>query len=54
MQRKVLALMIPALLMAGAAHAAEIYNKDGNKLDLYGKVDGLHYFSDDTSKDGDQ
>lgn len=54
MQRKVLALMIPALLMAGAAHAAEIYNKDGNKLDLYGKVDGLHYFSDDASKDGDQ
>ena len=49
MQRKVLALMIPALLMAGAAHAAEIYNKDGNKLDLYGKVDGLHYFSDDTA-----
>lgn len=41
MQRKVLALMIPALLMAGATHAAEIYNKDGNKLDLYGKVDGL-------------
>ena len=54
MQRKVLALMIPAVLMAGAAHAAEIYNKDGNKLDLYGKVDGLHYFSDDASKDGDQ
>ena len=54
MQRKVLALMIPALLMAGAAHAAEIYNKDGNKLDLYGKVDGLHYFSDVASKDGDQ
>ena len=52
--KKVLALMIPALLMAGAAHAAEIYNKDGNKLDLYGKVDGLHYFSDDASKDGDQ
>ena len=36
MQRKVSAWMIPALLMAGAAHA-EIYNKDGNKLDLYGK-----------------
>ena len=28
--------------------------KDGNKLDLYGKVDGLHYFSDDDSQDGDQ
>ena len=54
MKRKVLALVIPALLAAGAAHAAEIYNKDGNKLDLYGKVDGLHYFSSDSSKDGDQ
>ncbi|RXY39560.1 porin, partial [Klebsiella pneumoniae] len=47
MKRKVLDLVIPALLAAGAAHAAEIYNKDGNKLDLYGKVDGLHYFSSD-------
>ena len=54
MNRKVLALVIPALLAAGAAHAAEIYNKDGNKLDLYGKVDGLHYFSDDANSDGDQ
>ena len=54
MKRKVLALVIPALLAAGAAHAAEIYNKDGNKLDLYGKVDGLHYFSSASKKDGDQ
>lgn len=29
MKRKVLALVIPALLAAGAAHAAEIYNKEG-------------------------
>ena len=54
MKSKVLALLIPALLAAGAAHAAEVYNKDGNKLDLYGKVDGLHYFSDNSAKDGDQ
>lgn len=54
MKRKVLALVIPALLCAGAAHAAEIYNKDGNKLDLYGKVDGLHYFSSNSDHDGDQ
>lgn len=47
MKRKVLALLLPALLAAGAANAAEIYNKNGNKLDLYGKVDGLRYFSDD-------
>ncbi|KPU04484.1 hypothetical protein AN697_12885 [Enterobacter cloacae subsp. cloacae] len=50
----VLSLLVPALLVAGAANAAEIYNKDGNKLDLYGKVDGLHYFSDDDGQDGDQ
>ena len=54
MKRKALALVFPALLGIGAAHAAEVYNKDGNKLDLYGKVDGLHYFSDDSSNDGDQ
>jgi len=54
MKLKALALLVPAMLIAGAAHSAEVYNKEGNKLDLYGKVDGLHYFSDDASKDGDQ
>ncbi|WP_342324345.1 porin OmpC [Kosakonia sp. BYX6] len=54
MKVKVLSLLVPALLVAGAANAAEVYNKDGNKLDLYGKVDGLHYFSDDDGSDGDQ
>lgn len=54
MNRKVLALLVPALLVAGAANAAEVYNKNGNKLDLYGKVDGLRYFSDDAGNDGDQ
>nr|HBK4929858.1 porin OmpC [Citrobacter freundii] len=46
--------LLPALLAAGAANAAEIYNKNGNKLDLYGKVDGLRYFSDNPGDDGDQ
>ncbi len=54
MKRNILAVVIPALLAAGAANAAEIYNKDGNKLDLYGKVDGLHYFSKDKGNEGDQ
>ncbi|WP_337024451.1 MULTISPECIES: porin OmpF [unclassified Pantoea] len=54
MKRNILAVVIPALLAAGAANAAEIYNKDGNKLDLYGKAVGLHYFSDDSGSDGDQ
>ena len=32
------------------ANAAEIYNKDGNKLDLYGRVNAKHYFSDSKSQ----
>ena len=40
--------------MAVSAQAAEIYNKDGNKLDLYGKVDGLHYFSSNKNENGDE
>ncbi|NIF48078.1 porin OmpF [Enterobacter sp. Ap-1006] len=47
MKRNILAVVIPALLVAGAANAAEIYNKDGNKVDLYGKAVGLHYFAKD-------
>jgi outer membrane pore protein F len=54
MKRNILAVVIPALLVAGAANAAEIYNKDGNKLDLYGKVDARHQFSDSDGDDGDE
>ena len=54
MKRKVLAILVPALLMAGAANAAEMYNKDGNKVDLYGKVDARHTFSDNAGDDGDE
>ncbi|EHQ1209284.1 porin, partial [Escherichia coli] len=54
MKRKVLAMLVPALLVAGAANAAEIYNKNGNKLDLYGKVDTRHTFSDNPGDDGDE
>ena len=54
MKRNLLAVVIPALLVAGTANAAEVFNKDSNKLDLYGKVVGLHYFSDDDGSDGDQ
>ncbi|EBV5086383.1 porin OmpC [Salmonella enterica subsp. enterica serovar Ball] len=56
MKKTVVALtaVASALMMAGMANAAEIYNKDGNKLDLYGKLDALHYFSGNHGKDGDQ
>jgi len=53
MKKSALAIVIAALSLSTAAHAAEVYNKDGNKLDLYGKIKGLHYFSKDKSNDGD-
>lgn len=54
MKRNILAVVIPALMFAGAANAAEMYNKDGNKVDIYGKVDVRHYFADkDSGEDGD-
>ncbi|KAE8276266.1 porin, partial [Enterobacter sp. C6] len=54
MKLKLVAVAVTSMLAAGVVNAAEIYNKDGNKLDLYGKVTGLHYFSDDAGADGDK
>jgi len=48
------ALAVPFVMLAGEASAAEIYNQNGNRLDLYGLVSGLHYMTDDKSQDGDQ
>lgn len=53
MKRKVLVMLVSALLVVGVVNAVEVYNKDGNKLDLYGKVVGLYYFFDDFGSDGD-
>ncbi|WP_435929193.1 phosphoporin PhoE [Dryocola sp. BD613] len=54
MKKTTLALMVMGIVAAASSQAAEIYNKDGNKLNLYGKVKAMHYISDDASKDGDQ
>ncbi|MDR0217888.1 MAG: porin [Enterobacteriaceae bacterium] len=40
-----IAMAFPVLLIAGTANAAEIYNKDGNKIDLYGKADVQYSFA---------
>lgn len=51
MKLKLVAVAVTSLLAAGVVNAAEVYNKDGNKLDLYGKVHAQHYFSDDNGSD---
>ena len=33
MKLKIVAVVVTGLLAANVAHAAEVYNKDGNKLD---------------------
>lgn len=54
MKVKVLFFLVLVLLVVGVVNVVEVYNKDGNKLDLYGKVDGLYYFFDNKDVDGDQ
>ncbi|HAC8239669.1 TPA_asm: porin [Salmonella enterica] len=49
-----LSAVAAVILVSGMANAAEIYNKDGNKLDLYGKADARHQFSKHGSDDGDK
>ncbi|MEQ9866357.1 porin [Pectobacterium aroidearum] len=53
MKRNILAVVIPALLVAGAANAAEIYNKDANKLDLTGRVHAGYAFKNQSAENED-
>lgn len=43
-----------SVLMSQGVLAAEIYNKDKNKVDLYGKVTAMHYFSGLKKDNGDR
>lgn len=54
MKRKVLAMLVPALLMAGTVNAAEIYNKNGNKVDLYGKMVGERLWTGSDNGNGSE
>ncbi|STB14227.1 outer membrane phosphoporin protein E [Citrobacter freundii] len=54
MKKSTLALVVMGIVTSASVQAAEVYNKNGNKLDLYGKVKAMHYMTDYDSKDGDQ
>jgi len=53
MKKSTLALVVMSIVASASVQAAEVYNKNGNKLDLYGKVKAMHYFSDEPTADGD-
>lgn len=48
-----IAVTILAILSVSTADASELYNKAGNKIDLYGKVDARHTFTLTKDRDGD-
>ncbi|MWP50093.1 MULTISPECIES: porin [unclassified Gilliamella] len=54
MKRNLLTIAIPALLIAGAANASiEVWNKDSNKVDFYGRVYALNYITDRNNQTGE-
>ncbi|MCX8641463.1 MULTISPECIES: porin [unclassified Gilliamella] len=55
MKRNLLAIAIPALLVAAGANASiEVWNKDGNKVDFYGRVKAANNITDRNQvKEGD-
>jgi predicted porin len=52
MKRSVLALAVSIVAAGSTANAAEVYNKDGKKLDLYGHLTAKHNFLDDEDDSG--
>ncbi|PPI86856.1 porin [Candidatus Pantoea edessiphila] len=44
-RQKIFIAAMLTILINGATNAVEVYNKNNTKLDLYGKIDGLHYFT---------
>lgn len=47
-------MAISSLLLAGGAQASTVYNQDGTKLDIGGRVQGMYYGSDNDDESGDQ
>ncbi|MFR3707201.1 MAG: hypothetical protein ACLTXH_04280 [Enterobacter hormaechei] len=41
MKKSTLALVVMGVVASASVQAAEVYNKNGNKLDVYGKVKAL-------------
>lgn len=51
MKKTLLAIAIPALFAASAANAATVYEKDGQKLDVYGRVQTNVYDKNSAGED---
>lgn len=45
-KRSIFTIIIPTLLLSSTIYSAEIYNKDGNKINLYSKIYVRRFFSE--------
>lgn len=52
MKLRYITTLVSACLMSSTVSAAEIYNKEGNKLVLFGKLSGVHYVTGDQENNG--
>lgn len=53
MKKTALTMAISSLLLAGGAQAANVYDQNGTKLDIGGRVNGMYYGTDDNATEGD-
>lgn len=44
-KRNFLAVLMPLFLSSSSVNAMEIYNKNGNKIDIYGELNPLYFYS---------
>lgn len=53
MKKTALTMAISSLLLAGGVQAANVYDQNGTKLDIGGRVNGMYYGTDDNATEGD-
>ncbi len=54
MKKTLLTSAILAAFASASVSAAEVYKDETHSVDVYGKIQGMYYSSDDRSEDGDQ
>lgn len=54
MKLRYVTTLVSVCLMSSTVGATEVYNKDGNKLIMFGKLAGMHYLSGNKESNGDR
>lgn len=54
MKKTALTMAVSSLMLAGTAQAAPLYDQDGTKLEIGGRVQGMYYGTSNDALEGDQ